>query len=337
MCVILERPGLHPSRLLRLMEQSIHRCKLNLEGLTILTEAATGAYVITPVLAAMAGAREVHAITQDSRFGSASNVATQTYELAKKAGVDARICVIRHVTNDVIAKADIVTNSGHVRPIDEAKIAAMKPTAVIPLMYENWEFRSSDVDVGACRKYGILVAGTNEQHPDIGVFEFLGNMAIKLILDSGIALRGSHVLLLCDNAFESYLQAGLRAAGSEVITSFQNVNGTHQLDAVLVATIPAHSSALTAQEIRQIAEHSPGAPVIQFFGTLDRSLLRQHEIPVWPEREPEVGHMGILPSAIGPEPIVRLQTGGLKVGEVLYHRRFRDSDASLNFLQAFPM
>jgi hypothetical protein len=28
--------------------------------------------------------------------------------------------------------------------------------------------------------------------------------------------------------------------------------------------------------------------------------------------------MGILPSAVGPEPIVRLQAGGLKVGEVLH-------------------
>jgi hypothetical protein len=27
--------------------------------------------------------------------------------------------------------------------------------------------------------------------------------------------------------------------------------------------------------------------------------------------------MAVLPSAIGPEPIVRLQAGGLKVGEVL--------------------
>jgi hypothetical protein len=27
--------------------------------------------------------------------------------------------------------------------------------------------------------------------------------------------------------------------------------------------------------------------------------------------------MGVLPSAVGPDPIVRLQTGGLKVAEVL--------------------
>jgi hypothetical protein len=31
--------------------------------------------------------------------------------------------------------------------------------------------------------------------------------------------------------------------------------------------------------------------------------------------------MGILPSAVGAEPIVRLQAGGLKVGEILMHAR----------------
>jgi len=40
-------------------------------------------------------------------------------------------------------------------------------------------------------------------------------------------------------------------------------------------------------------------------------------VPVWPLRAPAAGHMAILPSAVGPEPIVRLQSGGLKVGEVL--------------------
>ena len=43
-------------------------------------------------------------------------------------------------------------------------------------------------------------------------------------------------------------------------------------------------------------------------------------VPVWPEAPPAPGHMAILPSAVGPEPIVRLQAGGLKVGEVLCGR-----------------
>jgi len=45
--------------------------------------------------------------------------------------------------------------------------------------------------------------------------------------------------------------------------------------------------------------------------------------------------MGILPSDIGPEPIIRLQTGGLKVGEILsFHRCQGDSvDDSLAALE----
>ena len=48
------RPGLDPRRLIRLMSAAIGRCGLDLSGLTVLTEAASGAYVVTPVLAAMA-------------------------------------------------------------------------------------------------------------------------------------------------------------------------------------------------------------------------------------------------------------------------------------------
>ena len=67
----------------------------------------------------------------------------------------------------MVAQADIITNSGHVRPIDAEMIGWMKPTAVIPLMYEAWEFRDADLDLAACQRRGIVVAGTNERHPAI--------------------------------------------------------------------------------------------------------------------------------------------------------------------------
>ena len=53
-----ERPGFHPGRLHRLMLESIADCGLRLDGRSVITEAASGAYVVTPVLAAMAGARK---------------------------------------------------------------------------------------------------------------------------------------------------------------------------------------------------------------------------------------------------------------------------------------
>ena len=120
-------------------------------------------------------------------------------ELARLAEVADQIQLIYHKDPMIVAAADIVTNSGRVRPIDADMIAQMKPSSVVPLMYESWEYRHSDVDLQACRARNIMVAGTNERHPSVDVFSFLGQMAIMQLHDAGIAVRGSHLLLLCDN------------------------------------------------------------------------------------------------------------------------------------------
>src|SRR5690606_1365873 len=57
-----------PRRLVPLMRAAIARCRLDLSGLTVLTEAASGAYVVTPVLAALAGAARVIAVTRTTRY-----------------------------------------------------------------------------------------------------------------------------------------------------------------------------------------------------------------------------------------------------------------------------
>ena len=46
-------PGLNNKRMLHLMRAAVERCRLDLRGAVVLTEAASGAYVVTPVLAAM--------------------------------------------------------------------------------------------------------------------------------------------------------------------------------------------------------------------------------------------------------------------------------------------
>src|SRR5215510_4110888 len=60
-----ELPGLNPRRLLALMRGAIDRCSLDLSDLAVFTEAASGAYIVTPVLAAMAGAKHVFARSEE--------------------------------------------------------------------------------------------------------------------------------------------------------------------------------------------------------------------------------------------------------------------------------
>jgi hypothetical protein len=331
------RPGLNPRRLLRLMNAAIDRCQLDLTGRAVLTEAASGAYVVTPVLAAMAGA-DVCALAASTAYGSAAELRAITTELAGLAGVRARITFAEAKQASDVGVANIVTNSGQVRPIDAETIGCMKPGCVIPLMYEAWEFRSSDLDIEACRKHDILVAGTNEQHPAVDVFSYLGQMAVKQLHEAGIAVRGSRIALLCDNSFGPYIERELRQNAAEVITIPELAADAlaPYCDAVVVAMLPGEEGAglaLTSSDARLIRYAARDTVVIQYWGDVDRAALAAEGLPVWPETAPAAGHMGVLPSAVGPDAIVRLQSGGLKVGEVLARGLHKASPEDLAFIQ----
>jgi hypothetical protein len=332
--MIDERPGLNPKRLVTLMQEAIARLRLDLSGAVVLTEAASGAYVVTPVLAAMAGADQVFAVSRTTKYGSFEEIDSDTRRLAKLAGVESRLEIIARKSREIVNQADIITNSGHVRPIDAEMIRWMRPDAVVPLMYEAWEFREADLDLEACRERGIRVAGTNERHPAVDVFSFLGDMAIKLLLDMGVALSHSHVLSLCDNDFAPFIERGLNGAGVNVVTrvALRQAPSDARFDSIVVALKPQAEPVITAADAAIIARRWPGAALAQFWGDVDRGALQAEGVFVWPPAPPAPGHMAILPSDVGPEPVVRLQSGGLKVGEALLRSTGGDLVADKEFL-----
>ncbi len=290
--------------------------------------------MVTPVLAAMAGA-DVYALGGRTAYASSEEIQELTAEVARRGTVMDRIQFVYRKDRAVVGAADIVTNSGQVRPIDAGMIAHMKPSSVVPLMYESWEYRHADVDLKACRARNIIVAGTNERHPDVDVFSFLGQMAVMQLHDAGIAVRGSHILLLCDNDFGPFIMHDLKNAGAEVTETRQLTPNAilPQCDAVILAMQPREARVFNAGDARLLSQKAPGAVVVQYWGDADRAALAAAGVPVWPAEAPHAGHMGTLPSDVGPEPIVRLQAGGLKVGQVLAQGLDRASPEDLAFVQ----
>ncbi len=328
------RPGFAPERILRLARRAVADCALDLSGRQVVTEAATGAYVVTPVLAALGGAARVVAVTRETRYGTVPQVRASTLELATRAGVADRIEVVAALTEDDLATADVVTNSGHVRPLDARMASVMKPTAVVPLMYEAWELaaRSSDVDVAAMRERGVQVAGTNERHPHVDVFAYLGMMAVWQLAAAGVAVYRTRIGVLCDNDFAPFLVRGLTGAGAEVhhAAAAEELPDRLDLDAIVVSMTPTGGHVVSAGDAARIARAWPGTLLVQYWGDVDRVALAREGVPVWPAQVPQPGHMAVLPSDIGPDAIVRLQCGGLKVADVLLrppHARSADDVA----------
>jgi hypothetical protein len=138
-------------RLVRLAKASVADMRIDLDGAVVVTEAATGAYAETPIIAALAGARRVYGFTRRRRTARSRTSSGRPRELAVEAGVLDRIEVRTDRPISVIDEADVVTNSGHVRPLDHAVISRMRPGAALPLMFESWEIQAGRFDLAARR------------------------------------------------------------------------------------------------------------------------------------------------------------------------------------------
>src|SRR4051794_24916572 len=221
-------------RLGRLCDEMCERFALDLAGLAIYTEAASGAYALNPILAARAGARRVYAVTRDSRYATAESVLRATREAAALWGVESVVDVAGGRPDAWVADADVVTNSGFVRPIDRAMVERMKPTAVIPLMWETWEFRDDDLDLDACRRRGLLVLGTAESRPPCDMVGYSAFLALKALFDLGLEGHGTRTLLLGgQQTLAVAIERGLSGLGVPV-TRFGAAGG------LPYETLPAH-------------------------------------------------------------------------------------------------
>ena len=186
-------------------------------------------------------------------------------------------------------------------------------------MYEAWEFRPSDVDLAACLARQIPIVALNERHPTVGVFPYLGVLAVRELHDAGFAVQGCRIAVLCDNAFGFFICRTLESVGSAVCQAETlDELPSESFDAVLVALVPRGRPVVDADWARRLVARHGQVPLVQFWGDLDRATLASIGVPVWPPDAPAPGHMGILFPTMGPEAVIRLQAGGLRAAELVY-------------------
>lgn len=312
------------ARVARLVDEAVSRFGLDLTGVAVLTETASGPFVVTPLLAARAGA-SVIAVTRDSRFGSADRVRAYTEDWAARLGVAEAIEV--HVGSgcERAAEAELVTNLGFVRPIDAPFVRKLRPGAAVSLMCEPWEARSEDVDVGACRAGGVPVLGTDERDPRLQTFRFVGMLALKLLLELEVEVLLSRLVVISSEPFAGPIVDVLGAAGAEV----RLVDVTQGTDpgAPDVADACARADAVVVAEHRvrrTLVGGETGIPLdlleagdvalVHIAGVVEdpEERLRKHPAgPVAP------GWMSVTTDALGPRPVVDLHAAGLRVGQAL--------------------
>ncbi|MCM3271407.1 hypothetical protein [Paenibacillus elgii] len=315
-------------RLKKICNESIELLNLNLSGLTIVTEAASGLFITTPLIALMAGAKEVICLTKDTVYGKVSEIKNDLLELSNRWGLG-NPTIITDRESPVLKQADIITNLGMVRPLDRSLLNHIGHQVVIPYMCEGWEIRPGDVDFAFCKEASIPVMGTNEDAPEMMIFSQCGMLALKMTLEVGLEVVGNKIAILSSDHFGKVIYETLSNAGAHCIlfTSTNSYEGLEkgEWDAVIVAeynnrdVIIGNNGTISGTRFNELIENTYA--IIQLLGLNEVEEIKQLMCKIYPDQTLAPHKMSRTLADLGPRPLILLHAAGLKVGEAMAKAR----------------
>jgi len=301
--------------------------QLDLRGLTVLTECASGPFQITPLLALAGGAEKVIALGSNSQYGKFNTNKRKVLTLSKDLGLKEDLEFINSYEECDPGEVDIVTNLAMLRPISKEFIQEMKSTSAIALMFEPWEYRRTDFDIDVAIKNEVSVVGTNESNSLVATLQYVGLLALKLLLENDIAIFGSSIWIIGDDIFGTKCQSTLEKLGAMVELTIThknsgNISPKQIPDAVIVVEnknpniLVFNSQTSSGQEWT-----NKGVKIIHICGNLDVRKVRSFGLDLIPESPANFGFMSFNTSYLGYEPVARLHSGGLKAAETVVRAR----------------
>ena len=308
---------------------SIDKFNLNLKYKNVLTEAATGNYVVTPIIAALSGAK-VFAFTKNTRFGTVEKVKDQTYQLASQLNVIDKIMIVDNLDKINLNEMDILTNTGFLRPINEELINKLSEKCVIPLMWEPWEWRKDELDIEACYKKGIKVYGTNESDPRLKTMDYIGYIALYFLLVQKLSPYSAKILILGCEKFANPISKILKQNNYnyQIITDYKKTQfEISKYNAIIIAEntndiklIGNNNCSIKSDEI------SEDTTVIHIAGNVDFSNGKFIKVP---EKPAPFGYMSFTTDFIDSQAVIDLHTAGFKVAEGM----LKSNEMNLNGLE----
>lgn len=324
---------MNAERARRLMKESVKRYGLDLSGLTVLTEAATGHFSTTASLAALGGAQRVLLLAADSRFGSAKEALDQTFSLAESVKMREKLDVLESRMDSRLNEVQVITNLGFVRPIDQSLLSKMQEPSVA-LMWEPWEFRPADLDLNQCRTLHVPVLGTNEGHPDLQLFDYLGFVVMKHLFELEVEVFRSKLVVAGEGPFVERTQAVLESHGTQVtvipaskedsLASKRSRQALADADALIILEhcrrekLIGPQGQIAAKELKSL---NPSLALVHICGDVDLQDVASSGIVFAPKTFALPGYMSALTNAIGPRPLIDLHAAGLRVGQELARER----------------
>lgn len=251
-----------------------------------------------------------------------------TRAIAEKLGCDGSVTFSERSSAEAAEGCDLVTNLGFVRPVNRELVTRLSCFAAVSLMWEPWEFREADIDRAALDAAAVPLIATNEAHPRVRTFDYLGPTIGRLLLDEEVEIVGSRFLLVGSDPFGAAVRSWLTDAGAFVVRAglvewAAHVMSAGDLDALLLVEHRDHRDLLAvAGASEALARLSAlGAPVVRLCGVLDRSAIEAAGGRLAPPTDAPAGVMSVTTAHVGPRPVIDLHAAGLKAGGLVVSAR----------------
>lgn len=320
------------NRVVSRINKYINKLELNLDGYNVLTEVGTGLYNYIPIIPVLAGANHVMAWTRDSVYGKADDIISDCRMKLDKIGYSGSIEFFSGALDkDHLKQADIITNSGFLRPLDEEKLQFAKDSAVIPLMYENWELRENDIDIKYCLSKNIKVAGTNENHDIINVFNHIGPLAIKMAFEAGYEILGNNIIVWSADDFGNVITKAFKSLNPNSLLMTTDFNQVKKLikdtDFVFISDYDEKRSFTNNNffGLKELCPLNPNVGLVHLYGDLDYKEIKKMGILLFPSKNGYAQKMSFTLNHLGINPFIALLTAGFKVGQYLLNHDYKNS------------
>lgn len=323
------------------IKKLINDLNLDLHGLTVLTELASGPYLFNLKLSLIAGAKVI-CVGKDSDFGNFEKINKDLKKILNKEELEKIQIFKNECPKNLLSTIDIVSNSSFLRPINSKIITNLKKTCVITLMWETWEFRKSDLDLECCQKNNIPVIGTNENFKEIKMFGYNIFIFFKLLFELNLEIYNNRLAVVGSGPSCKPIIDGLKKLNcnffwvndklsEDSFCSYENIDKLLEINHLDAIVFIEHSNPLeligsnAKVSFKDLKIRFPNLKIGHICGNIDTNDLINSSITYYPKKIAPFGYMSYQAYHLGVQPVIELFGAGLKVGEIASRERLKGS------------
>lgn len=332
-------------KLIRLIEQNIKHFELNLTGYNILVPLYSKEPALTPILARLAGAKNIYVPAQELDFINKISF------FENETGNTSNITFIEKETPQLLSSLDIVMCAEGISYIDTSFISALKKECVISILPQNLDFnQTNNINQEECSKRKIPIVSVDPNDEELALYKRLAHLLVKKCSENDIDIFKSRVLLVSNGKLMDNTLSHLKACGAQVYCANTDkpqdrpyiLKHLAEIDVIILADYPLKSTLVVGNEgfirIEDILTINPEIKIIHLAGKVQTNSLNANKIFYTPENIVQ-NSLNVNIKELGIRAAVEIATASMKAAESLIKSKNRtilpsDSIVTYNIVNA---